>query len=225
MEIRPFRDDFTLTDDSCVKEEINISFGKSHIIKRSLQLIDNSSFYDLEHHKLKQRHVQNRKRKLTIELAVFFDEAAYRTFMPLLKNEEMLRLMILAYVSNMQAMFHHSSLGTSIDLVLVYLEIMEKQSLDLPTFDGHDRELLDLFCKYAAARNTWNDDNPNHWDVGLYLTGINLSSIDHKTGISYRNGLCSSNESCAVVEFGGVTRDVQSGFSSSLNAVHEIGHL
>ncbi|XP_067213579.1 A disintegrin and metalloproteinase with thrombospondin motifs adt-2-like isoform X2 [Linepithema humile] len=230
LEIKPLRDDYaSLIDDLCVKKEINISFGKSHVIKRSLHLSTNLTFDSLDNFKLKQRYVRNIQEKLTIELAVFLDEAAYRTFMPVLDNDEkMLNMLILAYVNNVQAMFHHPSLLVSIDISLVYLEIMKEQSSYLPVFDGDDEKLLDSFCNYAKIRNPPDDNDPLHWDVGLYLTGINIywaKKGDIGTlGLSHSYGGCSLNESCAVVEFG-IVGFLTSGLSSSITAAHEIGHI
>ncbi|XP_067213581.1 A disintegrin and metalloproteinase with thrombospondin motifs adt-2-like isoform X2 [Linepithema humile] len=229
LEIRPLRDDLassSLTDNFCVKEEINISFGKTHLIKRSLQLSADTSFYNLNNFKLKRRYVKNTQKKLTIELAVFFDEAAYRTFMPFLdENKKMLRMLILAYVNNIQAVFHHPSLGVSIDISLVYLEIMEKQPSHLPVFGGNASEVLDLFCYYAQTRNPPDDNDPHHWDVGLYVTGINIGEMEEGIlGLAHPDGGCNLTKSCAIVEFGTASK-ISTGFSSSLIAAHEIGHV
>nr|XP_012220560.1 PREDICTED: A disintegrin and metalloproteinase with thrombospondin motifs 2-like [Linepithema humile] len=229
LEIRPLRDDLSsssLTDDFCVKEEINISFGKTHLIKRSLKLSSDTNFHNLDNFKLKRRYVRNTQEKLTIELAVFFDEAAYRTFMPFLdNNERKLHMLILAYVNNIQTMFHHPSLGVSIDISLVYLEIMKKQPSNLPIFGGDARKLYYSFCEYANTRNPSNDIDPHHWDIGLYLTGIDIYLKDQSIlGISFVNGDCETIDSCAIAEFG-IANALSSGFASTLVAAHEIGHI
>ncbi|XP_067204170.1 A disintegrin and metalloproteinase with thrombospondin motifs adt-2-like isoform X2 [Linepithema humile] len=229
LEIRPLQIDFaslTTIDDLCVKEVINISFGRPHLIKRTSRLSAGPNFRKFDNFKIKRRHVRNTQEKLTIELAVFFDEAAYRTFMPLLdKDEEKLRMMILAYVNNVQAMFHHPSLGVSIDISLVHLKIFDKQPSSLPVFDGNSVKLLKAFCKYAEARNPPDDNNPHHWDIGLYLTGVNIYEKSHSDlGRSFLGGVCKSNISCAIVEFG-TANSITSGFTSSIAAAHEIGHV
>nr|XP_012230574.1 PREDICTED: A disintegrin and metalloproteinase with thrombospondin motifs 4-like [Linepithema humile] len=156
-------------------------------------------------------------------------EAAYRTFKPFLgEDKETLRMLILVYVNRIQAVFHHPSLGVSIDISLVHLEIMDEQPLNLPVFGGNDDKLLDSFCDYAATRNPPDDNDPNHWDVSLYLTGINIYSTEEddlgSIGISNVDSVCDSNESCVIVEFG-IPDKLSSGFSSSLTAAHEIGHV
>ncbi|XP_067204166.1 A disintegrin and metalloproteinase with thrombospondin motifs adt-2-like isoform X2 [Linepithema humile] len=229
LEIRPLRNDsafFISIDDFCVKEETNISFGKLHLIKRTWHLSADSSFRKFDNFKIKRRHVRNTQKKLTVKLAVFFDEAAHSMFMPFLdKNEEKLLMMILAYVNNVQAMFHHPSLGVSIDISLVHLEILDKQPSNLPVFDGNSDKLREAFCKFAKTRNPSDKNDPHHWDIGLYLTGVNIYSTSHATaGRSFIGGVCKSNESCAIVEFG-VENSVAAGFTSSFVAAHEIGHV
>ena len=234
MEIKPLRHDFASSssiNNLCITQEINISFGKPHQIKKSLQLSADTSFHNLDNFKLKRRYVQNTQEKLTIELAVFFDEAAYRIFMPFLDNDEqMLHMLILAYVNNIQAVFHHPSLGVSIDISLVYLEIMNKQPSNLPVYGGDDLKLLYSFCNYMGTLNPTDDNDPDHWDVGLYLTGINLCYTDQGVvkndtlGMSNRNSACKLFQSCVVAEFG-IADVVSSGFSSSLSTAHEIGHV
>ncbi|XP_067213380.1 A disintegrin and metalloproteinase with thrombospondin motifs 1-like isoform X2 [Linepithema humile] len=232
LEIKLLRDNFaslSLIDDLCVKKEINISFGKPHLIKRSLQSSADASFPNLNNFVMKRRHVHDTQKKLTIELAVFLDEAAYRTFMPFLgENKNVLRMLILAYVNRIQAVFHHPSLGVSIDISLVHLEIMKEQPLNLPVFGGDDGKLLTSFCNYAATRNPPDDNDSRHWNVGLYLTGLNIYWIKQddlsSIGLANRNSTCDLTASCAIVEFG-IAIKITSGFSSSLTAAHEIGHV
>nr|XP_012229702.1 PREDICTED: A disintegrin and metalloproteinase with thrombospondin motifs 16-like isoform X1 [Linepithema humile]XP_012229703.1 PREDICTED: A disintegrin and metalloproteinase with thrombospondin motifs 16-like isoform X1 [Linepithema humile] len=227
LEIRPLRDDFASLSsigDVCVKDEINISFGKPHLIKRSLQLSADSSFHNFDNFKMKRRHIRNTLRKLTIELAVFIDEKTYRKFLSFFdEDKKLLRSMILAYVNRIQAMFQHSSLGVSFDISLVCLEIVKKRSLYLPV-KYNVYSLLDSFCQYAAARNPSDDDDPRHWDIGLYLTELDYSMTAYGFGYSYTDGMCQPNISCAIINFS-ITPGLSLGFISSLIAAHEIGHV
>ncbi|XP_067213588.1 A disintegrin and metalloproteinase with thrombospondin motifs adt-2-like isoform X2 [Linepithema humile] len=144
-------------------------------------------------------------------------------------NKEMLRMMILAYVNNVQAVFHHPSLRVSIDISLVYLKIMNKQPSNLPVYGGDDQKLLYSFCNYTETFNPTDNNEPNHWDVSFYLTGINLyyteqGVVKNSTlGIS-KNSVLEFPESCVVIEFG-IADAISSSFSSSLIAAHEIGHV
>jgi len=225
LEIKPFPDKhLSLTHDYCCKDENNISLAKPHLIKRSLQLYPDPSFYNLDNAEEERRHKRNTQEKLTIELGVFLDVAAYRTFMPFFDNDiKKLHDIILAYVSNIQAKFHDPTLGVSIDISLVHLEIMKIQPANLPASEDY-WEILHLFCEYAKTRNAPNDSDPRHWDVAIYLTGLKLYfNYDSDILKTPYTELCSIDTSCVVAEFG-VPRKMSSGFSSSLIAVHEIGH-
>nr|XP_012216562.1 PREDICTED: A disintegrin and metalloproteinase with thrombospondin motifs 7-like [Linepithema humile] len=147
-------------------------------------------------------------------------------------DKEKIRYMILAYVNRIQAIFHHPSLGVSIDISLKRLEIMEKQPINLPVVDSDYKKLLNTFCNYARMYNPLRDNDPRHWDIGLYLTGINLYKYlanDLKSyvtlGASYSNGICTANKSCAIVEFRAASETIPSGLSSSSVAAHEIAHV
>ncbi|XP_067208402.1 A disintegrin and metalloproteinase with thrombospondin motifs adt-2-like [Linepithema humile] len=238
LEIRPLRSEFaplSLIDNLCVKKDINLSFGKPHLIKTSVQYFDDSNLYLSNNLNRKRRNVQNTEQKLTIKLAVFFDEAAYRTFMPLLDNDvEKIRCMILAHVNRIQAAFHHPSLGVTIDISVVYLEIMQKQPSQLPVVDMVYTDLAVLFCKYAKAANSRDDNDPYHWDFGLYLTGMDLYKYSSILGINYKNydpaggsyyGICSQNRACGIAEFHAASEILSLGIKSSIISVHEIGHF
>lgn len=79
--------------------------------------------------------------------------------------------MILAYMNGVQSLYHHSSLGTPIDLTIVYIEIMQKQPSGIPHYQGERSLLLDSFCDYQKYKNPSNDTNPRHWDMALYISG------------------------------------------------------
>lgn len=76
-----------------------------------------------------------------------------------------------------QALYHHPSLGQSIDLTLVRLDLMTNQPRDLPHYDGERGKLLDSFCDYSAHNNPAGDSNPDHWDMGLYVSGWVILSL------------------------------------------------
>lgn len=69
-----------------------------------------------------------------------------------------------------QALYHHPSAGTKIDLALVRLELLKSQPSDLPSYGGERGQLLDSFCAYQAKHNPKDDKNPDHWDMGLYIS-------------------------------------------------------
>ncbi|XP_014474312.1 PREDICTED: A disintegrin and metalloproteinase with thrombospondin motifs 14 [Dinoponera quadriceps] len=215
-----------LIDDLYVKEEKIDLLGEPHLVKRSLK------------HRIEEQRFARAATEgggLTLELAVFFDEAAYRLFSPFLdEDDRKIRDMLLAYVNGIQALYHHPSLGVAIDVSLVRLDIIQRQPADLPDFGGERASLLDSFCNYAMARNPPEDAHPHHWDMGLYVTGLDLYVIengrrnDATMGLATVGGLCLSRYSCVITELG-VTDQLgkpypSAGFSSVYIAAHEIGH-
>ncbi|XP_012227290.1 A disintegrin and metalloproteinase with thrombospondin motifs 2-like [Linepithema humile] len=237
LNIKPLSNDLaslSLVDNICFEEQMNLSFGKPHLIKKLLQSFDTSHFYSFfDNFKPKRRDVRNTEQKLTIELAVFVDDAAYNIHMPILDyNKDRLHNMILAYVNQMQAMFHHPSLGVSIDISLVKLNIMDKHPSNLPVFYGDVVKMRKSFCEYAKTLNPSDDNNPSHWDFVLLLTGTDLFILPNPQnetqrnygwlGESFFNGMCGLGEySCAIVEFGAIFT-ASSAFATTL-PVHQIG--
>lgn len=70
-----------------------------------------------------------------------------------------------------QALYHHPSLGTTLQLVLVRLDIMKQQPSAMPHYDGERSKLLDSFCDYQKGLNPGTDEDPDHWDMALYVSG------------------------------------------------------
>ena len=170
---------------------------------------------------------------LTIELAVFFDEAAYNIFSPFFNRNEMrIRDMLLAYINGVQALYHHPSLGAKIDIALVRLELMRRQPTDLPHYDGERGDLLESFCKYSQRHNSKEDDDPYHWDMGLYVSGLDFyAKMDGSKvtmGLAPVDGICLDTWSCVIAELGVTNRFGKpypsAGFTSIYIAAHEIGH-
>lgn len=74
-------------------------------------------------------------------------------------------------ILQVQALYHHPSLGRNIDLVIVRLDIMKRQPSNMRHYDGERGKLLDSFCDYQQNLNPPGDSNPNHWDMALYVSG------------------------------------------------------
>lgn len=174
-------------------------------------------------------------KSLTLELAVFFDEAGYKLFSPYMDNDERkMRDMLLAYVNGVQALYHHPSLGVKIDLALVRLDLIRRQPSDLPHHNGERNQLLDSFCDYTKVHNPSGDDHPNHWDMALYVSGLDFYAIEggRKSGVTMGlatvGGICIDQYACVIAELG--TTNVfgkpypSAGFTSVYIAAHEIGH-
>lgn len=69
-----------------------------------------------------------------------------------------------------QALYQHPSLGNRIQLSLVRLTLLRSQPRELPPHAERGR-LLDSFCAYQRALNVDDDDDPQHWDMALLLSG------------------------------------------------------
>lgn len=172
---------------------------------------------------------------LTLEVALFFDEAAYKIFAPYMGyNDKKLQDMILAYLNGVQALYHHPSIGTSLEIVLVRLDIMKKQSPNLPHYEGERSKLLDSFCAYQSKINPGDDKDPGHWDMALYISGLDFFAYENgqKSGVTMGlatvGGVCLKQYNCIIAELG--TTNVfgkpypSAGFTSVYILAHEIGH-
>ncbi|XP_059048068.1 A disintegrin and metalloproteinase with thrombospondin motifs adt-2-like [Achroia grisella] len=181
-----------------------------------------------------QPHVKPGPASYTIEIALFLDEAAYKIFYPFLNyNEADIRDMLLAYINGVQALYQHSSLGTHIQLSLVRLTLLRSQPPELPAHAERGR-LLDSFCAYQRSLNVEDDDDPEHWDMALLLSGLDFYSDEGgrrngvTMGLAPVGGVCLLPHACVVAEFGAA--DVlgrpypSAGFTSVYILAHEIGH-
>ncbi|KAG8326984.1 hypothetical protein J6590_029739 [Homalodisca vitripennis] len=174
-------------------------------------------------------------KKPVVEVALFFDEAGYKIFSPYLQNDEkQLRDMLLAYLNGVQALYHHPSVGQPVDIALVRLEIFKSQPQDLPHYGGERSGLLDSFCAYNAKHNPPGDQNPEHWDMGLYVSGLDFYAIeggrrsDVTMGLATVGGVCMDKYSCVIAELG-TTNSLgkpypSAGFTSVYILAHEMGH-
>ncbi|KAK9873744.1 hypothetical protein WA026_002099 [Henosepilachna vigintioctopunctata] len=111
---------------------------------------------------------------------MFFDEPAYKIFGPFMGHDnERLRDMLLAYLNGVQALYHQSSLGVTLELVLVRLDIMSRQPSKMNHYNGERSKLLDSFCEYQESLNQGSDSDPNHWDMALYISGLDFYAIEN----------------------------------------------
>ncbi|XP_063221018.1 A disintegrin and metalloproteinase with thrombospondin motifs adt-1-like [Bacillus rossius redtenbacheri] len=183
---------------------------------------------------------KRRKRKassprLTVEAAVFLDEAGYKLFSPFFGGDDrQLRDMLLAYMNGVQALYHHPSVGQPVDITLVRMELMRTQPSDLPHHGGERGPLLDSFCDYSARHNPAGDSDPRHWDMALYVSGLDFFAYEggRKSGVTMGlatvGGVCMDKYACVIAELG--TTNVfgkpypSAGFTSVYILAHEMGH-
>lgn len=211
-----------------------------HMIKRSVNLPNTqhdfrkSPLLPKNLTRMEYRSSQRSSERLTLEVALFFDEAGYHKFAPFYRyDSDKISDLLLAYLNGVQALYYHKSLGEPVDIILVYMEIMKKQPNDLPTFDGERSDLLDSFCLYQKNRNK-PDGVEDHWDMALYVSGLDLFAWEDgqknsaTMGLATVGGVCQPDYNCITAEFG-VTNVFgrpfpSAGFTSVYILAHEIGH-
>ncbi|XP_069680135.1 A disintegrin and metalloproteinase with thrombospondin motifs adt-2-like [Periplaneta americana] len=229
LEIRPIQAEAAVVVDN----------GAPHIVRRTptvanLQLPDVLGDSAVTEAEMQDRPTRATQRP-TVELALFFDAAGYQLFAPYFSGDDAkLRDMLLAYMNGVQALYHHPSLGHAIDLALVRLDLLSHQPSDLPHYSGERGKLLDSFCAYNARKNPAGDTNPEHWDMGLYVSGLDFFAYENgrKSGVTMGlatvGGVCQDKYACVIAELG--TTNVfgkpypSAGFTSVYILAHEIGH-
>uniref|UniRef100_A0A0K2UXB0 Peptidase M12B domain-containing protein n=2 Tax=Lepeophtheirus salmonis TaxID=72036 RepID=A0A0K2UXB0_LEPSM len=184
------------------------------------------------------RHLDTRyydqMRKLTIELAVFVDYEAFKGLLELHNSTRTAFHVLLAHMNQVHSLFKMTNLQNRVDISLIKLEILDGEFF--PKYNGERKHLLESFCQYQQKLNNPHDNNPNHWDLAVLLTGLNLwtesatRGRDYSTfGVSTTNGICTQTHSCAVAELRVRIKEedempISSGFGSSFIMAHEIRH-
>nr|XP_053632051.1 LOW QUALITY PROTEIN: A disintegrin and metalloproteinase with thrombospondin motifs adt-1-like [Cherax quadricarinatus] len=172
---------------------------------------------------------------LSVELGLFLDKALLDLFSEYLPSQQELIDLVLGLVNNVQALYRHQSLGRQVNFTITHLRLLDTQPKDLPTHKGNRIMLLKSFCEYNQRNNDPDDTSPDHWDIGVYLSGLNfyVSNPDGgedavTMGLAYTGGVCKPHLSCVINEFGVVNYRGRpypsSGALSSYVLAHEIGH-
>lgn len=224
-----------------------VQFAKiPHLIKRST--FDIPGTFENDFVVTNFRHLPMRKKftkqargisfdRPHVELGLFFDEAFYKIFAPFFEHDEKkLQDFILSYINGVQSLYHHHSLGRKIDFTIVYLEIMEEQPLEMPHAYGERNELIDNFCDYQKKLNPGDDRDPNHYDMSVYISGLDFFAWDangYKNGVTMGlatvAGVCQEDFNCIIAEFGTNNQFGRpypsAGFASVFILAHEIGKI
>lgn len=206
LEIQPLQNVFApsfFIDDYCVKEQINQSIGKLHLIKRSLQYFAGSDFY--HSHKITKRsyvsETLENPEQFTLELAIFVDKSAYKNLIKFVGSDfKTMFNVMLVFVHLIQTLFYHPSLGVQIDIVLVRLELMKRNPKALRIFPVNRYKMLNSFCSYAS--NISRKNSPRDWDIALFLTGLQNYIVDSDRDKYYKSDeVCNRNLSCGIAAF------------------------
>ncbi|OQV20166.1 A disintegrin and metalloproteinase with thrombospondin motifs 16 [Hypsibius exemplaris] len=157
--------------------------------------------------------------KLYIETAVFADYMLYKTLVgkTLLHDHDAFVKYILAIVNTVQLIYNEQSLGRSVEIVLVRLEILQNENL--PFYNEEVDKYLWDFCKWQSNLNPGTDlSTPNHWDHAIILTGFDLrsGSMRSVTGYAPVGGMCNPMYSCTINE--------GNHFGAAFVIAHEMGH-
>jgi len=223
----------------------NSSGGVPHLAK--MAAFPQEAFEDKSGERLNLASLHNRlKRKgrrsgnLFIETGLFLDAAAFQTYKYFYTTagypnpDQKIRDLLLSFMNAIQAVYHFPSLGTTVQFSLVKLEIQKTQPADLPTYDGERGRLLTSFCNYQGQHNPDGDGNPHHWDIGLYVSGLDFFAFEGSRkntatmGLATVTGICTKSYGCVIGEMG--VRSPQgkpypsTGFTSVYVMAHEIGH-
>lgn len=227
--------------DSTFESKNGIQITKiPHLVKRST-FVNETFGDDFLSSRFTFKSISKRQRGILhnqpyVELALFFDEAFYNFFAPFYDNDqEKLRNFILSYVNSMQSLYYHPSLGRKVDFTIVYLELMQEQPHDLPHAYGERNALIDNFCHYQMSLNPADDRNPEHWDMAVYVSGLDFFAWDANgskngatMGLATVGGVCNDEYNCVIAEFGSINQFGRpypsAGFTAVYILAHEIGH-
>ena len=172
--------------------------------------------------------IQNRVKNLRLAVFVGHETVSYMTRIGLKSKEDWTKHIIL-FVSQIQAVFHRSSLKGRLDIDLVKIDFHEQQMFE--TFEGDRDKLLDSFCFFQQMSRRPEDTH----DMSLYISSLDMF-VENSTGsrnfvslgLSPINGVCNPRDNCVVSEFGTTNHLGQpypsAGFGSTWVASHEMAH-
>jgi len=125
----------------------------------------------------------------------------------------------------------------SLLLLLLTMEIWthEQDPSVFNHYNGDREDLLNSFCEFQEKSNPTGDQDPGHWDLAIYVSGLNFYEVDshyRKNGVTMGlarvTGMCSLAHNCVIGEIGVTTPSGKpypsAGFTSVYVMAHEIGH-
>ncbi|CAL4062803.1 unnamed protein product, partial [Meganyctiphanes norvegica] len=172
---------------------------------------------------------------LVVELGLFLDKALIDLFGDFLGSDDLLIDLVIGMINNVQALYNHRSLGREVKFIITHLRLLRAQPDDLPTHNADRIKLLKAFCGYNQRHNGPDDNTSDHWDVGVYLSGLNFVSETPEgvtsgvtMGLAYTGGVCQAPQSCVISEMGATNWRGKpypsAGALASYVLAHEIGH-
>ena len=74
-----------------------------------------------------------------------------------------------------------------VDFSIVHMEIQKTRQFD--NHGGDRAPMLTSFCDYQSGKNPDSDSDPNHWDIGLLVSGSENIDFLIKVQFLYINPL------------------------------------
>lgn len=183
---------------------------------------DEPSAEDKEHYdRAAARHRKDhhrRKRSISIERHIEAMVVVDPAMVEYYKNEDV-KTYVLTIMNMVATLFHEASIGNAINLVIVRLVLLEEQQEELKLTHHADKSLRS-FCKWQKHMNFKDDDHPNHHDIAILLTRINICSRMNEPcstlGLAQVPGICLPHKSCNINE--------DTGLPLAYTVAHELGH-
>ena len=125
---------------------------------------------------------------------------------------------ILNLISEVNDLYHHSSLNHKINIAVIGMEEMEEKEVGLNFADEPDCSKYErVFCSFKKI--LFKNRGVPEPDISVYMSVRKLCRNNrcNVLGCAFRGGLCSDDRNCFVM---GDTR-----WNAAVTATHELGHL
>lgn len=127
---------------------------------------------------------------------------------------------VLTVFNMAHALYHDASLGTNINLAIVRLIRLEEEENKLNlAINKNARKTLEFFEDWQHKINPGDDTHPNHHDLAVLVTRIDICGDENNCGIlgaSVVGGVCDPKHQAVLCE--------DSGLRLGFVIAHEIGH-
>ncbi|XP_006811547.1 A disintegrin and metalloproteinase with thrombospondin motifs 6-like [Saccoglossus kowalevskii] len=126
---------------------------------------------------------------------------------------------VLTIMNMVSGLYHDASLGNAVNVVMVRLMFLEEDEDGL-NITHHADKTLKSFCKWQNTINPPEESHPNHHDVAILMTRVNICANMNKPcgtlGLAEVTALCQPHRSCNVNE--------DTGLALAFTVAHELGH-
>ncbi|KAF5299313.1 hypothetical protein FQA39_LY02486 [Lamprigera yunnana] len=127
---------------------------------------------------------------------------------------------VLTVFNMAHALYHDASLGTTINLAIVRLIRLEQEDNKLNlAVSKNAKRTLEYFEEWQHKMNPGDDNHPNHHDVAILLTRVDICGDENNCGLlgaSVMGGICDAKHQAALCQ--------DTGLRLGFVIAHEIGH-